>query len=73
MDICPKYYGNHRRPDEQEARDRALAEELQRQLNEEEREAEREVKRNERRIWYESYIQDYTMVSCDEIFTCRII
>jgi len=44
-------------------RDRALAEALQRQLNEEEREAGREAKRKERRLWYESYIIPFTMVS----------
>ena len=44
-------------------RDRVVAEELQRQLNEEERENERKAKREERRIWYESYIKPYTMVS----------
>jgi len=42
--------------------DRAFAEELQRRLNEEEREAERISKRDERRLWYESYIQAFTMV-----------
>ena len=42
--------------------DRAFAEELQRRLNEEEREAERITKRDERRLWYESYIEAFTMV-----------
>mmetsp|Transcript_70555 Transcript_70555/g.106744 ORF Transcript_70555/g.106744 Transcript_70555/m.106744 type:complete len:397 (-) Transcript_70555:287-1477(-) len=41
--------------------DREMAEELQRQLNEEEREAERMKKRAERREWYQSYMNPFTM------------
>lgn len=62
LDPCPGYW-RRRRLDEQLDADRQMAEELQRRLNEEEREEERLAKRKERRVWYETFIKDYTMVS----------
>ena len=54
-------------------RDRAMAEELQRQLNQEDREAERQAKRRDRRKWYEEYIKPYTAVSSRPVFACLFL
>jgi hypothetical protein len=61
VDICPMlnlFTGR----DRQEQRDRALAEELQRQLDLEQQKPDLEAKRKDRREWYESFIKSYTMV-----------
>lgn len=52
-------------------RDRAIAEELQRQLNQEERETERQAKRNDRRKWYESYMKPFTVVSFEKTYSVQ--
>jgi hypothetical protein len=62
VDMCPMLNLCPRR-DRQEQRDRALAEELQRQLDLEQQEPDLEAKRKDRREWYESFIRSYTMVS----------
>jgi hypothetical protein len=74
-EYCRKKYGvdifaqslNGSRNQLQQEGDRALAEELQRRVNDEEREKERITKCDERRVWYEHYIKDFTMVRTVEI------
>ena len=47
---------------EQEAADHLFAQELQRQLAKEQFEQDRLATRKERRVWYEYYLQPYSMV-----------
>jgi hypothetical protein len=56
---------SRRQPTHLEESDRAgeAADELERRRMEEQRDAERIVKRNERRLWYESYLKAFSMVS----------
>jgi hypothetical protein len=61
FDIFPFAYRRRSTPSHLDS-DREMAEELQRQLNEEEREADRMKKRAERKEWYQSYLNPFTMV-----------
>ena len=64
VDFCPVVQLCSRRngSQTQEDRDRAYAQEVQRQLDLENHEAELEAKRKDRREWYEAFVIPYTMV-----------
>lgn len=70
VDFCPAFQmfhftgSNHRPGQSQVDRDRAYAQEVQRQLDLENHEAELEAKRKDRKEWYEAYVVPFTMVSC---------